>query len=156
MALGTACTENSLPWVLEKSRVMKKSLLFLFVCAVFSLSAQSEQRTEVIQANAVQSTEDLSVAENTTKPVQAKKASCCSKKSNASSCSSSKSAKVETASTEPRPRQQLFSPRQKKAEQRQQQIRLQQFSHCSGALKTERKRKFWYTTVGWGRFPSDA
>ena len=86
--------------MLEKYRVMKKSLLFLFVCAVFSLSAQTEQRAEVIQADAVQSTEDLSVAENTTKPVQAKKASCCSKKSNASSCSSSKSAKVETVATE--------------------------------------------------------
>jgi len=86
---------------------MKKSLLFLFVCAVFSLSAQSEQHAEVIQANAVQNTEDLSVAENTTKPVQAKKASCCSKKSNASSCSSSKSAKVETAAVQ--------SPAKKKA-----------------------------------------
>lgn len=115
--MGTACTENSLPWLLEKSRIMKKSLLFLFVCAVFSLSAQSEQRAEVIQADAVQSAEDLSVAENTTKPVQAKKASCCSKKSNASSCSSSKSAKVETSSTEANGAQTaaVQSPAKKKA-----------------------------------------
>ena len=99
---------------------MKKSLLFLFVCAVFSLSAQSEQRAEVIQANAVQSAEDLSVAENTTKPVQAvqaQKASCCSKKSNASSCSSSKNAKVETAPTEAKGAQTaaVQSPTKKKA-----------------------------------------
>ena len=96
---------------------MKKSLLFLFVCAVFSLSAQTEQRAEVIQADAVQSTEDLSVAENTTKPVQAKKASCCSKKSNASSCSSSKSAKVETVATEAKGAQTaaVQSPVKKKA-----------------------------------------
>ena len=103
--------------MLEKYRVMKKSLLFLFVCAVFSLSAQTEQRAEVIQADAVQSTEDLSVAENTTKPVQAKKASCCSKKSNASSCSSSKSAKVETAENEAKGGQTaaVQSPAKKKA-----------------------------------------